>query len=82
MVSNGGFIGNEESSDQAVSRVLYTLTGLENIYLEQLNSKLIVNQPQESYLSHINSSVLRKISKSMKSIKQNGLISMTTGIDI
>lgn len=34
----GGFINDKESSDQAASRVLNTLTGLENIYLEQLNT--------------------------------------------
>lgn len=34
----GGFIENEESSDQAANRVLNTLTGLENIYLEQLKT--------------------------------------------
>jgi ADP-ribose pyrophosphatase YjhB (NUDIX family) len=34
----GGFIDDKESSDQAANRVLNTLTGLENIYLEQLNT--------------------------------------------
>jgi ADP-ribose pyrophosphatase YjhB (NUDIX family) len=34
----GGFIGSDENSDQAANRVLHTLTGLENIYLEQLNA--------------------------------------------
>ncbi|WP_028120787.1 NUDIX hydrolase [Epilithonimonas tenax] len=34
----GGFIENEESSDQAANRVLNTLTGLEDIYLEQLKT--------------------------------------------
>jgi ADP-ribose pyrophosphatase YjhB (NUDIX family) len=32
----GGFIGSDETSDEAANRVLHTLTGLENIYLEQL----------------------------------------------
>lgn len=34
----GGFIDDKESSDQAANRVLNKLTGLENIYLEQLNT--------------------------------------------
>ncbi|MPT31030.1 MAG: NUDIX domain-containing protein [Chryseobacterium sp.] len=34
----GGFVDDKESSDQAANRVLNTLTGLENIYLEQLNT--------------------------------------------
>lgn len=32
----GGFINSDETSDQAASGVLNTLTGIENIYLEQL----------------------------------------------
>lgn len=34
----GGFINDNENSDQAASRVLNNLTGLENIYLEQLKA--------------------------------------------
>lgn len=32
----GGFLRNDENIDQAASRVLHTLTGLENVYLDQL----------------------------------------------
>ncbi len=32
----GGFVGNDESLDEAAARVLTELTGLANIYLEQL----------------------------------------------
>ncbi len=32
----GGFMDRNESLDEAASRILYTLTGLRNIYLEQL----------------------------------------------
>lgn len=32
----GGFLNREESLDQAASRILYNLTGLTDIYLEQL----------------------------------------------
>ncbi|KQT16699.1 DNA mismatch repair protein MutT [Chryseobacterium sp. Leaf404] len=34
----GGFVDDRESSDEAASRVLNTLTGLKDIYLEQLNT--------------------------------------------
>lgn len=34
----GGFVGDEETLDEAAIRVLNSLTGLENIYLEQLRS--------------------------------------------
>ncbi|WP_434981316.1 NUDIX hydrolase [Daejeonia sp. YH14] len=33
----GGFVNADETLDQAANRVLTSLTGLENIYLEQLN---------------------------------------------
>lgn len=32
----GGFIGKNENAEQAAARVLYDLTGLKNIYMEQL----------------------------------------------
>jgi 8-oxo-dGTP diphosphatase len=34
----GGFISEKESADEAAKRVLFTLTGLKNIYLEQLHT--------------------------------------------
>ena len=34
----GGFVNGEETLDESASRVLHSLTGLENIYLEQLKS--------------------------------------------
>ena len=34
----GGFVNGEETLDESASRVLNSLTGLENIYLEQLKS--------------------------------------------
>jgi 8-oxo-dGTP diphosphatase len=33
----GGFVGKNESTDDAASRVLRQLTGLENVYMEQLH---------------------------------------------
>lgn len=32
----GGFIGKDENADEAAIRVLYQLTGMDNIYMEQL----------------------------------------------
>lgn len=32
----GGFVGKDENAEQAASRVLYQLTGMDNIYMEQL----------------------------------------------
>src|SRR3954453_10507505 len=33
----GGFVGHDESVDEAAERILNQLTGLSNIYMEQLN---------------------------------------------
>ncbi len=32
----GGFVGKDENADEAASRILYQLTGMDNIYMEQL----------------------------------------------
>jgi 8-oxo-dGTP diphosphatase len=32
----GGFVGKDENADQAAARVLYNLTGMKNVYMEQL----------------------------------------------
>lgn len=34
----GGFIGKKENAEQAAARVLYQLTGMKNIYMEQLST--------------------------------------------
>lgn len=34
----GGFIGKTESAEQAAARILYDLTGLKNVYMEQLGT--------------------------------------------
>ncbi|MFI1773147.1 NUDIX hydrolase [Thalassobellus citreus] len=34
----GGFIGNDEDLDEAANRVLYNLSGLQNIYMEQVRT--------------------------------------------
>ncbi len=40
----GGFVGADESGDQAASRVLHELTGLKNVYMEQLHCFSDVNR--------------------------------------
>ncbi|AQW94664.1 NUDIX domain-containing protein [Elizabethkingia anophelis] len=62
----GGFIGKEESSDQAASRVLYTLTGLENIYLEQLNSYTEINREPTARIISISYYALISIEKNIQ----------------
>src|SRR5688572_18301420 len=32
----GGFVGKDENADEAATRVLHQLTGMDNIYMEQL----------------------------------------------
>lgn len=39
----GGFVGEEESSDEAARRILKSITGLEDIYLEQVH---VYTQPE------------------------------------
>lgn len=40
----GGFIGKNESADEAAIRVLYQLTGMNNIYMEQLHTFSEINR--------------------------------------
>jgi len=40
----GGFVGKDENADQAAIRVLYQLTGMKNIYMEQLYTFSDVNR--------------------------------------
>src|SRR5688572_32355080 len=40
----GGFVGKEENADEAATRVLYHLTGMSNIYMEQLYTFSDVNR--------------------------------------
>jgi len=48
----GGFLQNNETLDDAANRVLKDLTGLENVYLEQLHAFSDVNRdPQERTVS-------------------------------
>lgn len=34
----GGFVGTDENADEAAARVLYSLTGMQDIYMEQLHT--------------------------------------------
>jgi 8-oxo-dGTP diphosphatase len=40
----GGFIGKTESAEEAATRVLYQLTGMKNIYMEQLHTFTAVDR--------------------------------------
>lgn len=62
----GGFIGNEETSDEAAHRVLNTLTGLENIYLEQLNSYTKIDREPTARIMSISYYALINIEKNIR----------------
>ncbi|PZU80711.1 MAG: DNA mismatch repair protein MutT [Chryseobacterium sp.] len=62
----GGFIGNEETSDEAAHRVLNTLTGLENIYLEQLNSYTEIHREPTARIMSISYYALINIEKDIQ----------------
>jgi len=61
----GGFIGDEETSDEAAHRVLNTLTGLENIYLEQLNSYTQIDREPTARIMSISYYALINIEKNI-----------------
>jgi 8-oxo-dGTP diphosphatase len=42
----GGFVGKDEDADEAAARVLYQLTGMNNIYMEQLYTFSDVNRDE------------------------------------
>lgn len=62
----GGFIGNEETSDEAAHRILNTLTGLENIYLEQLNSYTEIHREPTARIMSISYYALINIEKDIQ----------------
>lgn len=62
----GGFIGDKESSDQAANRVLNTLTGLENIYLEQLNTYTETDREPTARIMSISYYALINIEKNIQ----------------
>lgn len=62
----GGFIGNEETSDEAAHRVLNTLTGLENIYLEQLNSYTEIDREPTARIMSISYYTLINVEKNIQ----------------
>lgn len=61
----GGFVDDKESSDQAANRVLNTLTGLENIYLEQLNTYTEINREPTARIMSISYYALINIEKNI-----------------
>ncbi|BAP32325.1 NUDIX family hydrolase [Chryseobacterium sp. StRB126] len=62
----GGFIGNDETSDEAANRVLYTLTGLENIYLEQLKCYTEIQREPTARIMSISYYALINIEKDIR----------------
>ncbi|WP_415327879.1 NUDIX hydrolase [Chryseobacterium sp. MMS23-Vi53] len=62
----GGFIDDKESSDQAATRVLHTLTGLENIYLEQLNAYTEIDREPTARIMSISYYALINIEKDIQ----------------
>ncbi|MDQ0782504.1 NUDIX domain-containing protein [Chryseobacterium sp. W4I1] len=62
----GGFIGNDETSDEAATRVLHTLTGLENIYLEQLKCYTEIKREPTARIMSISYYALINIEKDIQ----------------
>lgn len=62
----GGFMGSEETSDEAANRVLYTLTGLENIYLEQLKCYTEIRREPTARIMSISYYALINIEKDIQ----------------
>lgn len=62
----GGFINDNETSDQAANRVLNTLTGLENIYLEQLNTYTEIHREPTARIMSISYYALINIEKDIQ----------------
>lgn len=62
----GGFINEKESSDQAADRILNALTGLENIYLEQLNTYTSVDRDPSARIMSISHYALINIQDSIQ----------------
>lgn len=62
----GGFVGSEETSDEAANRVLCTLTGLENIYLEQLKCYTEINREPTARIMSISYYALINIEKDIQ----------------
>lgn len=61
----GGFIDATESSDEAASRVLNNLTGLKDIYLEQLNSYTAIDREPTARIISISYYALINIEKNI-----------------
>ncbi|MCY0970447.1 NUDIX hydrolase [Chryseobacterium wangxinyae] len=61
----GGFVDDKESSDEAASRVLNTLTGLKDIYLEQLNTYTEIDREPTARIMSISYYALINIAKNI-----------------
>ena len=66
----GGFVNEEESLDEAASRILYNLTGLKNIYMQQLYTFGLVDRDPGARVISISYYALIKIQDIDNSIKK------------
>jgi ADP-ribose pyrophosphatase YjhB (NUDIX family) len=69
----GGFLQSDESLDEAAKRILFTLTGLNNVFLEQLYSfGEITRDPVERVISVTYYSLIKINDYDREIVKQNG----------
>src|SRR4030042_3512226 len=69
----GGFVREDESLDEAAARILHELTGLKDIYLEQLYSYGEVNRdPGERVISVAYCALLKILSLDNEYVEQHG----------
>lgn len=69
----GGFIGEDESSDEAARRILHSSTGLEDIYLEQVQAFTQPNRDIEGRVISIAYYALMRIDKhNSDKVKESG----------
>ncbi len=62
----GGSIGSDENADEAAQRVLHSLTGLENIYLEQLNFYTKIDREPTARIMSISYYALINVEKNIQ----------------
>lgn len=67
----GGFVGNEEDLDEAANRILFELTGLRDIYMEQVKTFGNANRdPFERVVSTTYSTLILKSDENTESIEK------------
>ncbi len=69
----GGFVGEQESSDEAARRVLKSITGLEDIFLEQVDVYSSPNRdPEDRVISIVYYALIRTDKHNPKLVKESG----------